>query len=94
MINGFIILISFGIVRMAFIGMYYYKLYYHWDDFVKSPAYIILSLGFLANAIHVLNIVWFYKILSGLITILKIRSKQSKKHYTTNTNPEKKPKGK
>lgn len=69
--NGLCILVFFGTVRMAFIVIYYVRIVQQWDDFMKHSAYMILCVSLMANAIHTLNLYWFYKIFTGFLALLK-----------------------
>lgn len=69
-INGLLMALFFGVVRVAFIIVYYQKLYKQIDQLALLPltAYLALFIG--PNIVHLLNLVWFYKIVSGLLAVV------------------------
>eukprot|EP01080_Neovahlkampfia_damariscottae_P007994 gene7994-12459_t len=70
LINGLIATFLFGFVRILYIISFYYKWYTQWDDYIKNPFFLMMVFGTLANLVHILNIIWFYKIMNGLIKVL------------------------
>ena len=71
LINGLVATFLFGAVRIAYIISFYYKWYYQWNDYLNNPFSLLILFAFLANLVHILNLIWFYKIINGLIKVKK-----------------------
>jgi hypothetical protein len=69
LVNGLVATLLFGIVRTGYIISFYLKTYEQWYSIIEYPAVLVITLLLLANLVHILNIIWFYKIMKGLIKV-------------------------
>jgi hypothetical protein len=72
LVNGLTATLLFGIVRTGYIISFYLKTYEQWNKIIAYPAILVITLLLLANLVHILNIIWFYKIMKGLIKVSDI----------------------
>jgi hypothetical protein len=77
-LNGILITLFFGVVRVAFIVFFYLKIWKQFDQLALYPAVCLVSIALGPNLIHMLNVIWFYKILKGILSILTGSSKADK----------------
>eukprot|EP01080_Neovahlkampfia_damariscottae_P007995 gene7995-12460_t len=80
LLNGLTGTVLWLIFRIGVIPYFYYKLYFLWDHFLEhTPMAMVVICLLYATILNLLNSFWFYKIMSGLMKILKGDKKKEKK---------------
>ncbi|KAK8581075.1 hypothetical protein V6N13_144118 [Hibiscus sabdariffa] len=75
LINGIIIFIGWLIARVLLFGFMFYHVYLHYDQVIKMHTFGFVLVFGVPSALGILNMMWFGKIIRGLVkTLAKRRS--------------------
>ncbi|GMI82196.1 hypothetical protein like AT1G31300 [Hibiscus trionum] len=78
LINGIIIFIGWLIARVLLFGYMFYHVYLHYDQVIKMHTFGFVLVFGVPSALGILNMMWFGKIIKGLVKTLAKRPSRTK----------------
>jgi hypothetical protein len=79
LINGLLMILVFFVCRIVPTPFIFYKFIVQWNDMVSQNFPVVFATILLPIMITTLNYYWFYKMISGLISVLTKKSDSKKK---------------
>ncbi|KAE8688607.1 ras-related protein RABF2a-like [Hibiscus syriacus] len=78
LINGIVIFIGWLIARVLLFGYMFYHVYLHYDQVMKMHTFGFVLVFGVPSALGILNMMWFGKIIKGLVKTLAKRQSRTK----------------
>lgn len=74
--NGLFATLLWFVFRILIIPLYFFKMLEQWDLYVQVGTFLFYQCFLYAAILSILNVLWFYKIMNGLISVLFAKKKK------------------